>query len=262
VVHASQCFPVPQSLTADEAVLVEPLAVGLHAAMLAPPKAGDNVLVIGGGMIAFAVLAALTWTGSGAHVVHSFWEAFQAPLSARFGANVQALRETPVRLAERVGGRAYRPRLGPLVFTGSYDVVFDCVGSPASMDAALRLARPQGRVVLVGSASTLPGVDWAFVWRRELTVVGSMGYGPEPALGGGHTFDWVLRYLATTDLPVAALISHRFPLSAYRAAVRANLQRGRHRALNVVFDPSLSPTVAQSHKGGRDAPASRRTGSL
>jgi L-iditol 2-dehydrogenase len=240
VVHASQCFPVPASLTAEQAVLVEPLAVGLHAALLAVPKPGDNVLVVGGGMIAFSVLAALSWLASGAYVVHSFWESFQAPISARFGAHAQALRETPALLAKRVDGRAYRPRLGPLVFTGGYDVVFDCVGSPASMDTALRLARPGGRVVLVGSASTLPGVDWAFVWSRELTVMGSMAYGPEAALGGGHTFDWVLRYLASTDLPVADLITHRFPLSAYRAAIRANLQRGRHRALKVVFDPSLA----------------------
>jgi L-iditol 2-dehydrogenase len=240
--HESQCFAVPSALSLEQAVLVEPLAVGLHAALMARPQPQDTVLVIGGGMIAFSVLAALAWIASGAKIVHSFWEAFQAPLSAQFGAQVQALRETPEMLARRVGCRAYRPRLGPLVFTGGYDVVFDCVGSPASVDAALRLARPRGRVILVGSAATLPGIDWAFVWSRELLLTGSMGYGPEPLLGSPpyqHTFDWTIRYLTTTDIPVSTLITHRLPLSEYRAAVRANLDRGRYRAVKLVFDLRL-----------------------
>ena len=66
--------------------------------------------------------------------------------------------------------------------TGGADVVFDCVGSAASITEALALVRPRGRVVLVG----MPGkvsVDLAPLWHREITLVGTYAYGNETPPG-------------------------------------------------------------------------------
>lgn len=240
--HQSQCYVVSQDVTMEEAVLVEPLAVGLHAALLHLPKPSETALVIGGGMIAFSVLIALSWMNPGAQIVHSFWEPFQATLSQTCGAGFQAIRESPEALVHRVGGRSLRPRFGSPVFVGGHDVVYDCVGSPTSMNTALRTVRAQGTVVLVGAAATLPAVDWTFVWSREIRILGSMAYGPEPLLGAGgqHTFDWTLHFLRKNAVPVGDLITHRFPLTRYRDAITANLQRERSRAIKTVFDLTMS----------------------
>ncbi|PSR33853.1 MAG: alcohol dehydrogenase [Sulfobacillus benefaciens] len=239
VCHESQCYLVPDELSLEQAVLIEPLAVGLHAVLLHPPHSSDKVLVIGGGMIAFAVLAALAWLNTGASVVHSFWEPFQADLSRQFGAQFQAIRENSDELIERVGGRSYRPRFGPSVSVGGYDIVVDCVGSSASMGTAIRTVRPQGTVVLVGAAAHLPGVDWTFVWNREIQLLGALAYGPEANYGHLHTFEATMRYLKSSLLPVEKLITHRMPLHDYRTAIRANLNRNQYHAIKTVFDFSI-----------------------
>lgn len=247
--HESQCYPVPDALSDEQAVLVEPLAVGLHAALLRPPVPGGTVLVIGGGMIAFAVLAGLDWLSTGAKIVHSLWEPFQKPLSQQFGADVSAVRDTTGTLIAHVGGRAYRPRFGPEVYVGGYDVVFDCVGSSQSMTTALHATRPGGTVVLVGAAAHLPSVDWAFIWSREISLVGSMGYGPEAILGEPvrHTFEWVFDFLDRKPLPVTQLITHRLPLTAYREAIRANLHRAQSHAIKTVFDLRTYAPATAAH---------------
>ncbi len=237
--HESQCHVVPENLSDEQAVLVEPLAVGLHATLLRVPRPNETALVIGGGMIAFAVLAALQWSGTHAKIVHSFWENFQEPLSRQFGAGSCAVREDEAELIRRVGGRSYRPRFGPEVFAGGYDVIYDCVGTAQSVNTALKLAMPRGTIVLVGAAAKLPDVDWAFIWSREICLVGSMAYGPEPALGGSplvHTIDAVMRFMEHSPLPFTDLITHRLPLDRYRQAIRANLRRAQSGAIKTVFD--------------------------
>jgi len=79
-----------------------------------------------------------------------------------------------------------RRQAGSLVLAGRLtegaDVVFDCVGSAASLTEALSLVRPRGKVVLVG----MPGrvsVDLAPLWHRELTLVGAYAYGNEAPPG-------------------------------------------------------------------------------
>jgi L-iditol 2-dehydrogenase len=63
VAHDSQLYPVPQEMHDRVAVLVEPLSIGVHAALKAPPRAGEPVLVLGSGPIAMAAIWALRATG-------------------------------------------------------------------------------------------------------------------------------------------------------------------------------------------------------
>ena len=58
VAHESQLFVAPASMSDERAALAEPLAVGVHAVARHMPRAGERVLVIGGGAVAYAVLVA------------------------------------------------------------------------------------------------------------------------------------------------------------------------------------------------------------
>ena len=242
VAHASQLVPLPDAVTDAQGVLVEPLAVGLHAVLRAPPRPGERVLVIGGGPVAFAVLWALRAAGFGNRVTGMAAEAYQEELARALGAD-ETLRAGPAQataeaVAERTGAKVYRPILGPPALAGGFDLTVDCVGSAQSVGDALRCTRSLGRVVLVGAAGVLKAVDWTTVWRNELTVLGSYVYGVEDFRGRRvHTFEAVRDLLAAREGPdPGVLVTHRFPLERYREAVEANLHRRQHRSVKTVFE--------------------------
>ncbi len=65
---------------------------------------------------------------------------------------------------------------------GGVDVVFECVGSPETVDVALRIAKPLGSVVIAGTVAKM-NVDWAPVFAKELSVIGTFGCGIEEVSG-------------------------------------------------------------------------------
>jgi L-iditol 2-dehydrogenase len=242
VAHPSQLHPVPPGVSDKEGVLVEPLAVSLHAVLKAPPRDEDRVLVIGGGPVAFAALWALRALGHRCHVTLLAAEDYQLALAKRLGADdafrVRGDWDEAAEVARRTGAKVYRPVLGPPAMTGGYELTLDCIGSAASVQDALRYTRALGKVVLVGAAGILERVDWTTVWRNELTLLGSYVYGPESFRGERrHTFDVVLDLLARKEGPdCSVLVTHTFPLARYQEAIEANLARARFQSVKTVFD--------------------------
>jgi threonine dehydrogenase-like Zn-dependent dehydrogenase len=240
--HASQLHPVPDALSDDAAVLVEPLACSLHAVLAAPPAAGEKVLVVGGGPIGLGVVMALRLMHPQADVTAVVRHPPQAQLAERLGATGVVLDrggDGPQRAAlEVTGAKAHRPLVGDEVLTGGFDLVFDGVGSRASVDASLRVVAPRGRMVLLGTAGELERLDLTLAWARELRVIGSYVYGREASLPGAlHTFDYLMQRLAEPDAPpVADLVTHRFGLDHWRQAMAVATGRGRHASVKVVFD--------------------------
>ena len=243
VAHHSQLYPVPEAVPDEVAVLVEPLAVSLHGVMKSVPRDGDRVLIIGGGPVAFATLWAVRALGCKCHVTLLTTEGYQLELAKALGADevMRAARddlEEAQAVARLTGARVYRPVIGPPAMTGGFELVFDCVGSQASLQHALRYARSLGKVVLLGAAGALRLIDWTTVWKNELTIAGSYTYGPETFRGRAlHTFQVVLELLERREGPdPRPLVTHLFKLSEYGKAIEANLHRGQHRSVKAVFD--------------------------
>jgi threonine dehydrogenase-like Zn-dependent dehydrogenase len=248
VAHPSQLHPLPEGVGDKAGVLVEPLAVSLHAVLKVPLKDDDRVLVIGGGPVAFACLWALRALGSRCHVTLLATEEYQLRLAKQLGADeaLRVMRDDTAEaeeVARRTGAKVYRPILGPPALMGGFEVTFDCIGSVASVQDSLRYTRSLGKVVLVGAAGLLERVDWTTVWRNELTLLGSYVYGPERFRGERkHTFDLVLELLARREGPdPSGLVTHTFPLARYQEAIEANLARGRYQSVKTVFDLTVNP---------------------
>jgi L-iditol 2-dehydrogenase len=242
VAHRSQVFRVPDKVPDDVAVLAEPLSIAVHAVLRHPPRGNDGserVLVIGGGMIAFAVLWALSELYPNAHVTLFTVESYQAEMATALGANEvwspaggsildQASRATRAEILKPILGRGF--------LAGGFDRVYDCVGSQQSIDDALRITRGGGTIVMVGAAGILPKLDWTFVWNKELKIEGTVFYGHEDWKGGrARTFETTLELLASTNAPLAQLVTHRFPLEAYAQAIEVNLDRRVHKSVKAVF---------------------------
>ncbi len=131
-------FRLPEEAGFEIGALVEPLAVGVHAAQEARFQAGENVLILGAGTI--GLLAVLAFRAAGAGTVCSVETIpSRRDLAARFGA-VECFfpgDELPRQARERIGGMGF-------------DVVVEASGNSRAMAQSVSLVRRGGRVILVG----------------------------------------------------------------------------------------------------------------
>lgn len=236
IAHRSQLHAVPEQLSDEAAVVVEPFSVAFHAVLAAPPSPGDVVVVLGGGTLGLSTIAALRLVAPEVAVVAVVRHEIQRRVAASFGATVA--RSGVDAAVSFAGARAHRSILGRTVLSGGFAQVYDAVGSRSSMADALRIAAPRARVVLVGGPAELSGLDWTLAWTRELQIQGTYVYGSEPSIGGAHTMDEAMRLLvANPQLPLGELVTHRFRLDDWRRAMGTALSRGHSQALKVVFEP-------------------------
>ncbi len=240
VVHRSQVHPVPDGLEDNAAVLVEPLSIGLHAALGSPPSRPDPVLVIGSGPIAMGAVWAIRAMGFEGTLIAQAKRFKEGHLALALGATEVVKPGAGAREALiDTGAKAYRPIVGDEVYAGGgFPLIYDCVGSRESLEQALRYAAPRGRIVMLGCAAQLRKVDLTFLWARELEVVGYLGYGTERWRGGEHhTFEITLELLQESSAPVTRLVTHLYPLSQYQDALRAASNRRASGAMKVILTP-------------------------
>ena len=128
-VSAVTSVPLEPSI-GDLGALLEPLAVGLHTVMEGELRPGDRVLVIGGGNVGAAVTTWARRLGT-AEVVVSDPSVSRRDGAGRFGAT-----------------DVHDPADGPP--PSGFDVVFECVGAPGMVQAAIDAVSARGRVVIAG----------------------------------------------------------------------------------------------------------------
>jgi (R,R)-butanediol dehydrogenase/meso-butanediol dehydrogenase/diacetyl reductase len=138
VVDAANAMAVPDTVTRDQAALVEPLAVALKVVERAHFRTGDRLLILGAGPIGLAVLLWARTTGV-AHIAVSDPVASRRELALRLGATA-AVDPTGIELAPEIAE----------VLGAAPDVVIECVGRPGMFDEATKAVTRDGRVVIAG----------------------------------------------------------------------------------------------------------------
>jgi threonine dehydrogenase-like Zn-dependent dehydrogenase len=246
VAHHSQLHAVPPQVTDEGAVLAEPFACAIHSALKAPSDKGSTVLVLGCGSIGLLVIQAYRLAGGKGRVLAACRYPHQASMARTLGADDCCLSRGSAPLYRWVlaGARdsaqtssLYQPEIGKPVILGGVDAVLDCVGSSQSLDDALRLTRPGGKVIVVGMPGIPRGVDWTSVWYKELEIVGAYTYGWEQLPGGRRvrTMQLALEYLIATQGTLQTLVNARFRLEGYRTALEQAFHAGRSGTFKVVF---------------------------
>jgi len=238
--HESMLFAVPDTMTDEVAVLADPWSVSLHAITRTPPPPGGRVLVYGAGALGTTSAAILTQLYDDLDVgVVARWPA-QADLARSLGATVFEAepRDALVgAIAEWSGSPTLQPWEGlPVCYPGTVDVVYDTVGSPMTIEAAMRVLAYRGSLVQMGVGS--PGrFEWTPWYFKELRLIGSNAFGFETFEGERkHAIQHYLELTESGRIDLSGLLTHRFRLDEWREAFTTIIDQGETDAIKVAFD--------------------------
>jgi predicted dehydrogenase/threonine dehydrogenase-like Zn-dependent dehydrogenase len=211
------CARIPDNVSDDEAAFTVLAAVGLQGIRLANPTLGENVAVLGLGLVGLLTVQLLV--ANGCRVLGTDFDAHRLELARQFGAQTVDLSagQDPVQAALAFSeGRG----VDAVIITAS-------TTSSEPVHQAARMCRQRGRIVLVGVTGL--ELNRADFYEKELTFQVSCSYGPgryDPNYEEkGHDYPYgfvrwtaqrnfqaVLNLIATGRLNVAPLITHRFPI--------------------------------------------------
>ena len=243
VVHRSQIFPVPDELNDRTAALTEPVGIAMHAVLNTPhPDPSEPILVLGSGPIALSTIWSLRATGFTGEIVAQIKRDHEAAMARALGASsVVRPGEEAREAVVGTGASAYMPLVGDEVYAGGgFPLIYDCVGSRATLSQALRFASPRGRLIVLGCAAEMKKLDLTFLWARELDVKGFTGYGTEWFRGEQrHTYEIAHDLLVETAAPIEKLVTHVFGLGEVRRALGVAGNRRKWNSVKVLLDPTV-----------------------
>ncbi|MEC9058716.1 MAG: zinc-binding dehydrogenase [Actinomycetota bacterium] len=227
--HSSQLHSVPDELSDEAAVMIEPAAAGVHAVLRGNVPNGGTVAVIGAGTMGLTAVAALRkFTQVDAIVVAARYP-HQHKAARLLGADLTVVPDELGRAIRRAAGtRVIGSTLGSGV-----DVTIDAVGSSNSLTDAIAFTRPRGRVVVLGMPNQVD-MNLTALWHRETELVGAYCYGTEHGHADSHTFELATEMVA--DLDLGRLVSELYPLSEYQTAIEHAAQAGPRGLIKVAFD--------------------------
>jgi threonine dehydrogenase-like Zn-dependent dehydrogenase len=191
---------LPDDISDEEAVFVEPLAAAVRTFELSPFFEGDSVVVLGVGRLGTLVVWVASRLGGRVIAVTRSEAGRQRALAfgaaSAFSSEDEALEEEIARVSGGLGA----------------DVVVEATGAPEGFEKAMALVRPRGTIALKTTCGVPSGgVDVTKLVVDEISVQGSR-CGP---------FDKAIRFLAEGRPPVASLIARVFPLDEAAAAIEA-----------------------------------------
>lgn len=211
-------FHLPDSITYDQAALMEPLTVCCHGVFeQSTLSAGDIVLVSGPGTI--GLLAALLAKIAGATVILTGLKADESRLSL-----AKELGVDHVILLEEEDLDA---RVADLTQGKGVDIVLECSGSAPALQSAVRLVKTRGTVTLFGLFGKEAAINWNYIVSKEIEVKGTLS----------HTYlAWnrAIRLLEKQFIPVEKLITHEFSLDKWEEAFKAVEAKD---GIKVIFRP-------------------------
>lgn len=220
----------------DTATMIEPAAVSLHSVLLAPPEKGEKVMVLGCGTIGLGIVQSvkLVQPDCTVYVLERVKE--KQELALRLGADKVITGDTYEYIEKELDGKLYHGMMGNKMVLGGFDRIYDCVGGDWANNNCVRWLRARGTLVKVGHHMCGTKFDETPIWWQELKIIGVDAHGMED-FEGKHisTFDLVQELVISGRLDLSCFITHRFPLSDYKKALKLML-KGDKSVIKIVLD--------------------------
>lgn len=196
-------YLLPDSLSYDDAVLIEPFSVGTHGKNTPQAKPEHNVVIYGAGTIGLCALSGLIAQGNKKVVLVDIDDS-----------RLETVRE--------MGGIGFNPKSGDITSflmeqfgeaKGLYrtpvvdvDVVIDCAGASNVPGDFLNYAKPGSKLSCVGMHKKEVSTSFAQIMSKEVMIMGSRGYTNDDILE-------VISNLANKNSNVTKIITHKFKLA-------------------------------------------------
>lgn len=188
---------VPESLSLEQALLIEPYSCSFHAVERAQIKLGDVVVISGVGTIGLGMVTIAKQLGA-KHLIALDLNDERLELAKSFGADI-VLNPTKVNVVEEIKK-----------LTQGYgcDIYIEVSGNTSSVKQGLDMIRKLGRFVEVSVFKEKTSVDWSIISdRKELDILGSH-LGP-------YCYERVIEGITSGKLSTEGVVSHKFALKDY-----------------------------------------------
>jgi threonine dehydrogenase-like Zn-dependent dehydrogenase len=244
VAHESQIHALPDDISDEQAILIDPLACSLHAILQDPPKEGENVLVFGAGIIAMGIIMLLRSLNLPVKITATFRHPYQGETAKRCGANnivlwsQKNIAEAMSRFTRITNSRDLLGHFGMRFLQGGFDRVYDCTGKIPGLVHSQRLIRAGGTLILAGTPQ-LGVIDTTSFWLRELKVLGVTGRAVEPLPGGTeakHDYEHIISLIQNGRMNLSLFPVKFYRQTDYRQAFTDLRSRSRSQIAKAVFD--------------------------
>jgi threonine dehydrogenase-like Zn-dependent dehydrogenase len=224
---AGICMKVPNGLDHRRAALTEPMSVGRHAVARSAITKSEAAVVLGAGPVGLAVVAELKRIGVEMIVVSDF-SPRRRETALAIGATVAVdpANEQPMDAWQREDGRRN-------------PVVFDAIGVPGTLGAALLAAPANGRVCVVGSCMQTDTLRPVLAQAKQLTIVFSFAYEP-------FEFADTLRAIAEGEIDVSPMITGTCGIDGVPAAFDALGRPDDH--VKILVEPGGPAGIVSSRR--------------
>ncbi len=209
-IPASNVMLLPDSITAEQAAVLDPLGNATHCA-LAFNVVGEDVLITGAGPIGIMAVAILRHIGA-RHIVITDVNDYRLELARKMGASH----------AVNVKYQPIRDVMDELGMSEGFDVGLEMSGNPLALNDMVKAMNHGGKIALLGIPPQETPVDWNQVIFKGLVIKG---------IYGREMFETWYKMIAMlqSGLDISPVITHRFPVADYQEAfqIMASGQSGK-----------------------------------
>jgi len=203
-IPASNCHKLSDAVSFEEASLMEPLAVAVHAVTLASLETDEDACILGSGAVGLMTLQVVNDIGA----------------EKLFAIDTLEYR---LDLAKK------EDSVNEVLALGGVNSVFEAVGLQKTVQQTLSMVQKGGKVVIIGMLAAMMELDMLDVTVKEIEIRGSYGY-------TSKDFKQALTLITKGKVDVKPLITHVLPL--YDIAKGFDmLSQGTEKVIKVVLKP-------------------------
>lgn len=212
-------YHLPDSVTYEQATLVEPFSVGLQACKRADIKPGSTVVIMGMGPVGLmAVVAAKAYGAT--NIIVSDLEDNRLEAAKRLGATT----------AINIKNEDVVERIKELTDGQGVNYAIETAGNPIALRSALNSLKDGGTLAIVGlPQEDMNKINVPFIANHEINIVGVFRY--------ANTYPQGIQILSTTDVDIDSLFTHQFELNDTKEAMELT-RTSKGDALKVMVYPN------------------------
>jgi len=212
-------FPIPDSLSFEEAAMNEPFSVGIHAATRAKLQPGSTVAIMGMGPVGLTAIATVKAFGASTIIVTDLEEN-----------RLEAARKLGATHTINVLEHDVYEQINTITNGEGVDVAFETAGNPRALQSALVSIRRGGKLAIVG----LPpqdeiGLNVPLIADNELDIYGIFRY--------ANTYPKGIEFLASGSTNIHEIITDRFPLEKTSEAME-KARTNKQESIKIVVYPN------------------------